>query len=162
MSEYRLHTLLKIREHKKAVAEKLLQTALMSHQSEQNKLVDIENRLRDTVVARTQQQENFFLRSLRIPSSKTVINCHVLANQKAMIDEITLRKMLSWQREQVRSSSLNVEAAKYRAIDAERNLKVIEKHHLMWQRSLLRAEEIKEQYATDDQNGVRFLLQRSR
>jgi hypothetical protein len=161
MTEYSLHSLLKIRERKKETAELYLQTAITTHKAEQKKLSQIEIRLRDTIVARTERQNNFFHKALINPSSKTEVTCHVLSHQKTMIDEIDLRKMLAQQQEQVRSAERNVEVAKHAAIDAERNLKVIEKHYSSWKRMLLRAEEIREEYATDDQNGVRYLLKKA-
>lgn len=161
MPEYRLQTLLKIRERTKQTAEQQLQHAIAVHQSEQTKLVHIETRLRDTIVRRAERQNDFFHKALISPSSKTEIVCHVASHQKTMIDEIDLRKMIAEQEEMVRSASRGVENAKSAAIDAERNLKVIEKHYSAWLRALLRAEEIKEEYANDDQNGVRFLLKKA-
>lgn len=161
MPGYSLQALRKMREHKKQSAEQQLQSALHAQQTEQNKLAQIERRLRDTVVARTERHNSFFYKALMYPSTKTEVTCHVASNQKTMIDEIDLRKMLADQEDMVRSASRNVERAQHAAIDADRNLKVIEKHYSAWQRSVQRAEEIKEEYQNDDQNGVRYLMNRA-
>ncbi len=160
MKEYRLQVLLKIRERTKESAEQNLQLAIRAHEDEKEKCMRIENRLRDTIVARTERQHNFFHSALKKPSSKTEVNCHVLSHQKGMIDEIALRRLLSAQEEQVHSASREVEMALNAVIDAQRNLKAMEKHRAAWQRALLRAEELKEEYATDDQNGMRYWLKK--
>lgn len=160
MTNYSLQALLKIRERNKETAEQKLQNAIHYHHAEKNKLSQIESQLRDTIVARTARQNSFFQKAQMSPSTKTEVVCHVASNQKTMCDEIDLRRSIADQEEMVRSASRKVEVAKSEAIDAHRNLKVIEKHFSAWQRRVHRAEEIKEEYANDDQNGVRFLLKK--
>lgn len=161
MTQYNLQALLKIREHKKDAAERVLENAVLKHQLEQKKLLQIEECLRDAITARTERHNNFFQKAQQCPSTKTEIVCHIASNQKTMCDEIGLRKARAEQEEMVRSASRGVDVARNAAIDAHRNLKVIEKHHASWQRMLQRAEEMKEEYANDDQNAVRFLLKKA-
>lgn len=161
MPAYSLQALRKIREHKKQSAEQQLQSAIYAHQLEQTKLTHIATRLRNTITTRTKRHNNFFHRALVNPTTKTEVSCHIASNHKTMIDEIDLRKMLADQEAMVHSASRTVELAKAAAIDADRNLKVIEKHHAAWQRNIVRAEEIKEEYQNDNQNGVRYLMSRA-
>lgn len=160
MTHYSLQALLKIREQNKKAAEQQLQGAIQDHRAEEKKLSQIEMRLRDAIFVRTTRQNNFFHKSSRFSSTKTEVICHIAANQKIMCDEIDLKRNLAEQEQRVRTASNKVELAKNEAVDARRNLQVIEKHFIAWQRRVQRAEEIREEYANDDQNSLRFLLKK--
>lgn len=162
MSSYNLLALFKIREHKKLVADVNLKSATQDLQIQKKKLQEIENNLRSTVVARCKLQQDFFVKSQKTPSNKREIFVHVSSNIKNIFDEEALKKSLANQKQLVDSSALKLEVAKNMALDAHRNLKVIEKHYVSWQQQLRRQEQIKEEYINDDQNGVRFFFKKEK
>lgn len=160
MKNYSLSALLKVREHKKNVAEGSLREAAHHHALEKKKLEQIETSLRDTILARAQLQNNFFLKAQASPCNKREVLFHISSSQKNICDESALRRSLTDQEELVKCAAIKLELATKSAVDANRNLKTIEKHYFSWQQSNKRAEQIKEEYDSDDQNGARYVLKK--
>lgn len=136
----------------------MLQEAILQHKLEQNKLTEIEASLRDTIGRREKLQQNFFLKARSSPCNKREVNCHISSSQKSISHENALRTALCEQHEMVKCAAIKLDIAMTSAIDAQRNLKIIEKHYQSWKQTQRRAEDIREQNENDDQNGVRFLL----
>lgn len=161
MMNYNLQALLRLRTHKRTLAEGNLRIAYDQHDSAQKELNEIENTLENTLHARNKLQEDFFTKASTHSSNKREVICHVSSSRKNSFDEAELRKLRASQQEIVKSAAHKLEIAKAQALDAERNLKAIEKHHVSWQRRLRRDEEIKEECALDDQNCVRYFLRKA-
>ncbi len=138
MNQYSLTSLLKLRECLKVAAETELREAVYKHALEQEKLVEIKTSLRDTISARTKLQQSFFLKARQHSCNKREITCHVSSRDKHLLSENSLKITLAEQQETVNMAIKNVEIAKTHAIDAERDLKLIEKHHDSWALQLKR------------------------
>lgn len=160
MSNYNLQALLTIREHHKRTADNHLKKAISTHQDEVKKLEDITTKIKDSIGARALRHNNFFTNACNTPSGKTHVMCHNLANAKTLRNELLLKSELANQQEIVKKAQADVDTAKYAALDAHRHLKVIEKHFEKWQRRIEHAEEIKAEYQSDEQNGIRYLLKK--
>jgi hypothetical protein len=158
---YSLSALLKIREHKKDQAESCLKDATHHHEAAQNKLQLIKDSLTNVTIARAQMQHNFFLKSQMSGCNKRELICHASSSQKTILTENDLKKNLKEQEEAVRFAALKLAIAQSSALDAHRNLKLIEKHHDAWQQSQQKAERIREEYENDDLNGAKFILRRA-
>jgi len=161
MKNYSLSALLKIRERKKGHAELMLREAISLHLLEQKKLEDITWSLQRTINLRAKLQKAFFLKAQHSPSNKSEVTCHINSNQKTVSDEKILRSSLVDQTKTVKYTELKLEIAKKSAIDAQRNFKLIERHHASWQQQKKKAEEIKYENENDEQNTARFLLKRA-
>ncbi len=162
MTNYSLSTLLKIRTQDKSLAETGLRDAFYALASEKQKLDQIEIRLQDTMSARIQMQQDFFLKAKSSPCNKREVSVHIYRRERNLFDESILRKSLNDQKESVQQASTAIEIAKNNLLEANRNLKAIEIHYLAWQQQKKHAEEIKQDYETDDHNGIRFLKKKER
>jgi hypothetical protein len=162
MNNYSLSTLLRIRTHNKTLAETGLREAFYLLASEKQKLTQIEMRLKDTISARVQMQNDFFLKASSAPCNQREVFVHISRRQKNIFDENILRKSLHDQKDSVEQAGLVIEKAKTNLLEASRNLKAIEIHFLAWQQQIKHAEEIKQDYETDDHNGIRFIKNKER
>lgn len=144
------------------MAETYLRDAFYFLATEKQKLAQLEVRLKDTVSARIQMQHDFFLKARSMPCNKREVAVHISRREKNLFDENLLRKSLQDQNESVKQASIATENAKNNLVEANRNLKAIEIHYLAWQQQKKHAEEIKQDYETDDHNGMRFIKKRER
>ncbi len=159
---YSLVTLLKVREHNKTTAEQKLREAHTQLESEERKLVQIRNQLEKTIQGRTMLQDNFFLRAQSHPINQQDALLVALLSQKKIASESAIKKSLSHQVEVVNNAELKKKIASKSAMEAHRDLKIINKHHAIWQRQCHKREELKSEYDNDDQNGVRFWVRQKR
>ena len=153
---YSLSALLKLRAHRKNQAESSLKDASSRHEAEKNKLEQIKYSLENTTNARAKLQDNFFLKSRLSGCNKRELICHASSSQKTICDENDLKKCLKEQEEAVRFAAMKLAIAQSTALDAHRNLKLIEKHYDLWQLSHHKAEKIREEYENDDLNSAKI------
>lgn len=158
---YSLTTLLRVKEHTKTMAEGKLREAQDQHINEKKKLIDLKSSLETSIHVRTEKQNNFFLRAKSQACNKREIICHISSREKQLCDESSLKQDLAKQEEIVRHTYLSLEMAKAYALDAHKNLKLIEKHYSSWQQQKKRFEDIKEEYESDDRNGVSFVMKKA-
>ncbi len=159
---YSLVTLLKVREHNKATAEQKLREAHNRLESEEKKLVQIQTHLLKTIEGRTVLQDNFFIRAQNQPINQRDALLVALLSQKKVASELALKKSLYHQAQLVNEAQKIKHLATKSAMEAHRDLKIIDKHHAVWQRQSHKREELKNEYENDDQNGVRFGLRLKR
>ncbi|HXW53803.1 MAG TPA: hypothetical protein VEL47_06835 [Myxococcota bacterium] len=160
MTQYYLTSLLRLRERSKIAAETELREAIQSHRLAEIKLVEIARSLRDSVSARTKLQQSFFLRARQYSCNKREVSCHISSRERHLSSENHLKTTLAEQQETVDRALLKIELAKTRAIDAERDLKLIERHRAKWDQQRKRQKDIQEEYINDDLNGVRFAIKK--
>ena len=151
-----------MREHNKNCAEKKLSQAHFELQSEQKKLTQIKRNLVQTINGRSALQENFFVRAQNGPinKSQTMLMASIL--QKNLSSEQSIKKSLDQQEEAVKQAYERKNSAMTDAVEAQRELKIINKHHSLWQLNHKKYENLKAEYENDDQNGMRFWSRRQR
>lgn len=160
--KYSLGTLLKVREHNKKTAEQQLIEAKFQLESEQKKLKDIKTHLENTIHTREILYDNFFVKAQHEPLRKQEVLMIAMLSQKNVTNQTAIKKSLSRQKEAVQSAEEKKQVATMGALEAYRDLKVIDKHLKIWQRNNKKIEELKAEYENDDQNGMRFWLRKQR
>ena len=160
ISTYKLTTLLKLRQLEKENAERDLKTAQEALEQEQKKLQLLQNQLNQKKLDRSQMQDNFFYKSSKNPSNKGQVNCLALQAQKNLCDESFLRNLLCDQLNHVRNAEFRINQASVTALLAHQDFKAISKHHMQWQQSEKKREDLQVQNNADDQNGTRFWLKK--
>ncbi len=160
MNSYSLLTLLKVRERNKSLSESLLLEARYVLDIERKKLSQINEHLIKKRQARAAMQNSFFSRSQNKPSNQREVLCLALIAQKNLSDETSIKQSLLSQAELVSKAELKKSAATKIAMEAQRDLKAINKHHAFWQHRELKHEELKLEYDNDDQNSTRFWLKK--
>lgn len=156
--KYSLVTLLKVRQHHKIDAERALHEAQSKLASEEKKLAQIQQHLEKTIQGRALLQDNFFMRSQYHPMNQQEALLLACLSQKTVSSESALKRSLSHQANVVHDAEKRKQIATTGAMEAHRELKIINKHHALWQRQVHKHEELKNEYENDDQNGVRFWL----
>lgn len=156
--KYSLVTLLKVRQHHKVDAERTLFEAQSKLESEEKKFAQIQQHLEKTIQGRALLQDNFFNRAQGHPMNQQEALLLAALSQKTVSSEYALKRSLSQQANVVSDAKQRKTAATSSAIEAHRELKIIKKHHALWQRQVHKHEELKNEYENDDQNGVRFWL----
>lgn len=158
MTSYTLTTLLKVRQQNKEMAERSLLNAKRQLEEERKKLALIQEQLAQKKVDRALMQNHFFQKAQQDPCNKREVNCLAFSAQKNIYDEQSLKNSLMQQLQQVKDAESLTSAANKEAIEAHRDLKAISKHHVMWQQREKKSEDLKVEYDADDQNSVRFWL----
>lgn len=158
MNSYNLNTLLKVRQHNRDLAEQSFEIACRKLEDEQKKLKALENKLIEKRQNRSLMHDHFFEKSKNNPSNKLEVNCLIFSAQKKIYDEEMLRVLMINKINDVKKALAEKEQALERALEANRDLKVIDKHYLLWQQKEKKCEALKIEYENDDQNGARFFL----
>lgn len=158
MKSYKLITLLKVRERNKDLAERSLFDAKRQLEEEQEKLRQIQEQLLKNKAARAEMQNHFFYKAQSDPCNKREVTSLAFSSQKNICDEQSLRNSLLEQIEQVKMAESKTKAANNHVLETNRELKTINKHRVMWQQREKRNEDLKVEYDADDQNSVRFWL----
>lgn len=154
--KYSLVTLLKVREYNKTNAELRLVEARHQLESEEKKLCQMKNHLLKTINGRAMLQDNFFVRAQQHPMNKREALMLASLLQKNLSSQTAIKKSLSMQEQIVQSAEQRKRIATSCAIEAQRDLKIIDKHHTLWQHQRRKHENLKAEYENDDQNGVRY------
>lgn len=158
MTSYTLTTLLKVRQQNKEMAERSLLTAKRQLEHEQKKLELIQEQLAQKKVDRAQMQNHFFKKAQHDPCNKREVTSLAFSSQKNIFDEQSLKNSLIQQLQLVKKAESLTSAANQEALKAHRDLKAISKHHVLWQQREKKSEDLKVEYDADDQNSVRFWL----
>lgn len=160
MNSYSLLTLLKLRERNKSLSESLLFEAKHALDREAKKLSQINEHLIKKRQDRAAMHNSFFFRHQNKPSNQREVLGLALIAQKNLNDESSIKQSLLNQAEQVYLAELRKSAATKTAMEAQQDLKAINKHYDLWQRREQKCEELKLEYDNDDQNNVRFCLKK--
>jgi DNA repair exonuclease SbcCD ATPase subunit len=160
MARYTLRTLLKIRERDHEIAQRQFMQAINKLEEEEQRLKEIKQQMQQNRVARANMHDHFYMKAQSLPCNKREVNSLAFSSQKNISDEATLQSSLDQQLIKVKTASDNKNQAYRDAIQAKRALKTIDKHHEIWQQREKKCEELRDEYDTDNQNGVRFWLQR--
>lgn len=158
MTSYSLSTLLKVRERNKELADRHFLNAKLALEEEEQKLSLIKEQLDSTRKARATLQDHFFHKAQNDPYNKREVTCLANSSKKNICDEQMLKHSLIEQLEQVKNAESNKHLAFKNALEANRDLKAISKHHVLWQQREKKSEELRVEYDADDQNCVRFWL----
>jgi hypothetical protein len=157
---YSLEALLKLREHKKNLAEHSLKDALLIHEQEKNKLQKIRLSLQEVTCHRTQNEDNFYNKSQVSPFNKREIICHASYGKKTIVTEADLKNYIKEQEGTVNISSAKLNLAKSTLMNAHQDLKIIEKHYESWHKKKKLSEQKKSDDQSDDLNQTRFILRK--
>ena len=156
MNSYSLKTLHYVREHQKTCAERTLEHAIRLEQTEKSEFNSIRLRLTEKKMPRTQQMDLFFQNPHLKDCSRADILRHYHSQKKQLSEEDGLARSLEEQAERVKAAEQERTEATLKLIDQARALKIIDRHHYLWQKKSRRTEDLKAEYENDDQNGVRF------
>lgn len=157
--EYRLQTLLKLRERKKDEAEHELMTRLKALHQEQKRLHDMEGELERTIARRKARMRDYGEKSMR-----GEMNAQSVASANGYIDhlrkqESAQKSVIEGQKGVIRQRQSDVDAARRDVVIASQELQALEKHRETWVKKRQREEQRREENSMDE---IALAIRRSR
>lgn len=148
--EYRLSTLVKLRERKKEEAEQYLAQTLKALREEQKRLQEMEAELDRMIAKREAKMREYAEKSMRGEmSAQSVINSNVYI-ERLKEQEEAQKSAIEGQKGVIRQRQEDVDGARQDLIAASQELQALEKHREKWEEEVKREQLIKEENRMDE------------
>ena len=148
--EYRLQTLLKIREHKKEEAETFLATCLRALKVEQDRLQQMLDELERMIAKRKEKTREYAEKTMRGEmSAQDAVGANVYLDHLKALEQAQ-KDAIVGQRAVVRQKEEDVSGARTALVKANQELKALEKHREKWEAKLKKEEETKQEEMQDE------------
>ncbi len=148
--EYRLKTLMDIRERKKDDAERFLGECMAILRTEQERLRDMEKELERMVAKREAKKREYAEKAMRGEmDARSAVSSNLYIERLKEQEEMQ-ENAIDGQKSVVAQKSDDVNAARQDLVLANQELKALEKHKEKWQAEVKKAREIKEADMQDE------------
>lgn len=155
--EYRLQTLLQLRERQKQGAERDLAACLETLRAEQERLRGLEEELRRTVAKREAKIREYSEKTMRGElDARGVAGANVYVERLRRLEEAQ-RSTLEGQQTIVADKENGVVCARADLADAMRELETIEKHREKWEQQVKKRQLAQQEAAMDELAQTSFL-----
>ena len=148
--DYRLATLLKLRERKKEEAERYLATCLSALREEQKRLQEMEEELDRMVARRKAKMREYAEKSMRGEmSAQSVVGANVYI-ERLKDQEEAQESAIEGQKGVIRQRQDDVDGARSDLVDASQELQALEKHREKWAEKVRKEREAREENRMDE------------
>ena len=155
--QYRLQTLLGLRENTKNEAERHLGECLAALEKEKERLEFMEKELQQMVAKRTARIREYSEKQMRGEmSAQAVISANSYI-ERLKEQEEAQQEAIDGQEEVVNARKADVKDARDKLIVANQDLKALEKHKEKWEKKIKREAQMKEEEALDELAQTIFL-----
>ena len=148
--EYRLATLVKLRERKKEEAEQYLATCLNALREEQKRLQEMEEELDRMIAKREAKMREYAEKSMRGEmSAQGVVGANVYI-ERLKEQEEEQKTAIEGQKGVIRQRQEDVDGARQDVVVATQDLQALEKHREKWEEEVKRERMVKEENRMDE------------
>lgn len=148
--EYRLATLVKLRERKKEEAERYLATCLNALREEQERLREMEEELDRMIAKREAKMREYAEKSMRGEmSAQSVVGANVYI-ERLKEQEEAQRAAIDGQKGVIRQRQEDVDGARQDVMVATQDLQALEKHREKWEEEVKRERMVREENRMDE------------
>lgn len=161
MPQYRLQTLLEIRERAKEAAEQAFATAMQQLAAEKQKLKEMEEDLERRKAERKQKVMAYLADVMKKGSGAGGLNMMNRFEERLKDEEAQCALEIERQKEAVKAAEENVEAKRREMAEAAKELKAIEKHKDTWKAEVKKERDAREEL-TQEEIGNALHLMRNR
>ena len=148
--DYRLQTLLGLREKAKDEAERHLGDCLRILQEEQERLADMEAELRRMVASREAKSRDYAEKQMRGEmSAQAMIGAQAYIERMKELEE-GQERAIDGQKQVVENKKGDVEQARGLLVEANQELKALEKHKEKWAEKIKKEQQTKEEAELDE------------
>ena len=148
--EYRLQTLLKIRERKKEAAEQHLGECLKKLRAEQERLKEMENELERMIAKRKAKAREYAEKTMRGEmSAQDAVGANVYIDRLKEAEEAQ-KNAIEGQKAVVAQREEDVKGARAELVKAEQELKALEKHKEKWEEAVKKEDQAKQEEIQDE------------
>ena len=148
--EYRLSTVLKMRERKKEAAEQFLAECLKALRVEQDRLRDMENELERMIAKRNTKMREYSEKAMRGEMvAQAVTSSNVYIERLKELEE-SQKDAIEGQKSVIVQNAEAVRGARKDLVDATQDLKALEKHKEKWEDEVKREMQVKQDEAMDE------------
>lgn len=155
--EYRLATLLKLRERAKEKAEQYLAACLKALREEQERQREMEEELERMVDKRQAKIREYSEKTMRGEMSAMEVTGAQVYIERLKEQEEAQKNAIEGQRAVVAQKQEDVEGARKDLTTAMQELKALEKHRENWQEQVKKEEQVREEEAMDEVAQTIFL-----
>ncbi len=148
--QYRLETLLKVRERKKEAAEKYLADCLKALRAEQDRLREMEAELERMIAKRKAKMREYSEKTMRGEMSAQDVSGANVFIERLKEQEENQKRAIEGQKAVIKQKEEDVRGAREDLGKAMQELKALEKHREKWQAEVKKAEESKQEEAMDE------------
>ena len=155
--EYRLQTLLKIRERKKEAAEQYLAQCLKILREEQERLLEMEEELERMIAKRQTKMREYAEKTMRGEmTAQDAVGANVYIDRLKELEEAQ-QNAIEGQKAVVAQKDEDVKGARQDLAAATQELKALEKHREKWEKEEKKKEEARQEDAMDEVAQTIFL-----
>ena len=148
--QYRLQTLLGLREQAKNEAERHLGECLALLKKEKERLTDMEQELEKMIAKRQARMRDYSEKQMRGEmSAQSVISANSYI-ERLKEQEEAQKEAIEGQKEVVAAREEDVRDAREKLTVATQDLKALEKHKEKWEKKIKREKQLKEEEALDE------------
>ena len=148
--QYRLQTLLGLREKAKNEAERHLGECLAALQQEKERLADMEQELEQMIAKRQARMRDYSEKQMRGEmSAQAVISANAYI-ERLKEQEEAQKDAIEGQKDVVAGREEDVRDAREKLTVATQDLKALEKHKEKWEKKIKREKQLKEEEALDE------------
>jgi len=144
--EYRLKTLLKLRERAKETAEQYLARCLAALRTEQERLREMEEEL-ERMIAKREEYSEKAMRGEMDAAAVTAANVYVERLKELEEDQ---KNAIEGQKAMVLQKEEDVRGARQDLAKASQDLKALEKHREKWEKEIKKQEEARQEQFLDE------------
>ncbi len=148
--EYRLQTLLKIRERKKEAAEQYLAECMKKLHAEKLRLKEMEDELERMIAKRKTKMREYAEKTMRGEMSAQGAVSANLFIERLKEQEEAQKNAIEGQKAVVAQREEDVKGARLDLVKAEQELKALEKHKEKWLEEIKKIEEAKQEELQDE------------
>ena len=148
--EYRLATLLKIRERKKEAAEHHLADCMQKLKAEVDRLKEMEEELKRMIARRKAKAREYAEKTMRGEmSAQSAVSANVFIDRLKELEEAQ-KNTIEGQKAVVAQREEDVKGARTELVKAEQELKALEKHREKWLDEVKKEEQAKQEEIQDE------------
>jgi flagellar biosynthesis chaperone FliJ len=157
MPQYRMQTLLEIRQRVKEAAEQAFSEAMRALQKEKDELKRLEQDLENRKAQRKQKVEEYLQKILSQGTGVNGMNGMYRFEERLKDEEAQVGLDIEKQKVAVKAAERFLEEKRLEMADAAKELKAIEKHKEKWQKEIKHQREMREDLVGEEIGNALFL-----
>lgn len=158
MPDYRLQTLLEIRQRAKEAAEQAFAQAMQELAKEREKLKEMEADLERRKAERKEKVMAYLAEVMKKGVGAGGLNMMNRFEERLKDEEAQLSLEIDQQKEAVKAAEQNVEQKRYEMAEAAKELMAIEKHKEGWAKQVKKEREMREELAQEEIGNALHLM----